>query len=207
MILFWSGLIGIFIMSVVFHEVAHGAVAFIRGDHTAKKRGRLTLNPLKHIDWFWTVLFPALLFISTHGRFMIGMAKPVPVDFSKLEHPKRDMIWVALAGPLANVVFAQFLLLVFYGTGLFILLLGVYFNLGLAVFNLLPVPPLDGSRIVAGLLPRPLDVRYLRLEAYGFLIVLALYFSGGLYGWIVPGMSILGGFLGVTSLEDILALH
>ena len=206
-ILFWLGLIVIFLMSVVFHEVSHGAVAFIRGDRTAKQMGRLTLNPLRHIDWFWTVLFPALLFVSTRGRFMIGMAKPVPVNFSNLYHPKRDMVWVALAGPLANIIFAQFLFFGFKMTGIFMLLLGVYFNLGLAVFNLLPVPPLDGSRIVAGILPRPLDRNYLQLEPYGFLIVLALYFTGLLYKWVIPGISFLTSFLGIPKLADVIGLH
>ena len=86
--IFWVGMIVIFIMSVVFHEVSHGAIAYIRGDNTAKRMGRLTLNPIRHIDWFWTILFPALLFMSTRGQFMIGMAKPVPVNFSNLYHPK-----------------------------------------------------------------------------------------------------------------------
>src|SRR3989338_128615 len=132
----------ILLMTVTVHEVAHGAVAFIRGDHTAKQMGRLTLNPFRHIDLFWTVLFPLMLFISTAGRFVIGMAKPVPVNFSNLYHPKRDMIWVALAGPAANIVFAQLLLLALRLTGYPLFLVGIYFNLGLAVFNLIPIPPL-----------------------------------------------------------------
>lgn len=206
-VLFWIGLILIFIMSVVFHEVSHGAVAFIRGDRTAKALGRLTLNPIKHIDWFWTVIFPAILFISTHGRFMIGMAKPVPVNFANLKHPKTDMIWVSLAGPFANLIFAQFLLVAFWLSGFIIFLLGVYFNLGLMVFNLLPVPPLDGSRVVAGILPYPLDKRYLMLEPFGFIIVLILYFTGLLYAWVIPAMTFVASFLGVPRLEDIMSLH
>ena len=201
------GLILIFLMSVVLHEVAHGAVAFVRGDRTAKEMGRLTLNPIRHIDWFWTVLFPALLFISTRGQFMIGMAKPVPVNFQNLYRPKQDMIWVALAGPFANLILGQILFLGFKFTGAFVLLLGVYFNVGLAVFNLLPVPPLDGSRILTGLLPRPLDRYYLQLEPYGFLIVLFLYFTGWLYAWVIPGVNLWTSVLGIPKLTDVISIQ
>lgn len=197
-ILGWAA---IFLITVTVHEAAHGAVAFIRGDETAKAMGRLTLNPLKHIDLFWTVLFPVMLFISTGGRFVIGMAKPVPVNFSNLYKPKQDMIWVGLAGPVANIVFASFLMWLFRWTNFPLLLIGVYFNLGLAVFNLIPIPPLDGSRILAGLLPRPLDQKYLMLEPYGFLIVLALYFTGVLYAWVLPGVNLAARFLGVPKLN------
>lgn len=191
----------IFLMTVTVHEVSHGAVAYLRGDDTARAMGRLTLNPLKHIDFFWTILFPALLFFSTGGRFVIGMAKPVPVNFSNLKNRKPDMILVAVAGPLANIVLAQFLLLLFHATGVGLFLMGIYFNLGLAVFNLLPIPPLDGSRVVAGLLPLELERLYLRLEPFGFLIVLLLYMSGILYGWIFPGMNLLASLLGIPKVS------
>ena len=186
--------VAIFLFTVTFHEVAHGAVAYLRGDRTAKAMGRLTLNPFRHIDWFWTLLFPAILFVMTGGRFMIGMAKPVPVNFTNLHRPKLDMILVAITGPIANLIFAQFLIVLYQLTGNEIFLLGTYLNLGLAVFNLLPIPPLDGSRILTGLLPKPLDEHYLKLEPYGFIIVLTLYVMGLLHAWIIPGINLLAAF-------------
>ncbi len=197
MILLICGWIAIFLVTVTFHEVAHGAVAFIRGDRTAKSLGRLTLNPFRHIDWFWTLLFPFGLFFLTGGKFMIGMAKPVPVNFSNLYRPKTDSILVALAGPAANLILAQFLIFFYQLTGNEIFLLGTYFNFGLAVFNLLPVPPMDGSRVVMGILPSPLDQYYSKIEPYGFFIVLLLYVSGFLKAWIVPGINLLSHWCGV----------
>lgn len=188
-----------FLMAVVLHEVCHGLAANALGDPTAKQAGRLTLNPLKHLDPFWTLLLPALLFISTQGQFAIGMAKPVPVNFARLGRPKRDMIWVALAGPTANLFLAYFINILFRFFQPFsgpeaeriseFLLLAVYFNLGLAVFNLIPIPPLDGSKIVAGILPRGLARRYLSIEPWGFIIILILYFTRTLSHLIVPGIN------------------
>ena len=191
----------IFLLTVTLHEIAHGAVAYLRGDRTAKVLGRLTLNPLRHIDLFWTLFFPFLLFFSTGGRFMIGMAKPVPVNFANLYRPKLDMIWVAIAGPITNLILAQFLIVLYRLTGSGILLMGTYFNLGLAVFNLIPIPPLDGSRILTGILPKPLDYEYTKLEPYGFLIVLALYFTGLLHAWIIPGVNLLASLFNIPKIN------
>ena len=128
---------------------------------------------------------------------MIGMAKPVPVNFTNLYRPKLDMILVAIAGPIANLIFAQFLVLLYRLTGNEIFLLGTYLNLGLAVFNLLPLPPMDGSRIVTGFLPKPLDDQYLKLEPYGFVIVLILYMMGFLQAWIIPGINLLAALFNI----------
>jgi Zn-dependent protease len=179
-------LILIYIFSVVIHEISHGLAAYYFGDPTAERQGRLSLNPLRHIDFFWTILFPALLFISSGGRFMIGMAKPVPVNFSRLRDPKRNMVWVAFAGPAANFLMAGALNFFYQLSGHLYLLYAIYFNLGLGVFNLMPIPPLDGSRIVAGCLPLPLAVKYLNLERFGFLIILVLYMTRVLWRVILP---------------------
>lgn len=187
-------------VAMVVHEISHGLVAEWLGDDTAKRAGRLTLNPIPHIDPFWTLIFPALLFFSTGGRFMIGMAKPVPVDFSKLRNPKRDMIWVALAGPLSNILMAAVLAFFFRMTHNPFLLYGVYVNLGLGALNLVPLPPLDGSRILAGLLPVDWAVLYLRTERFGFLLVLLFYFTGFLMPCVRAGTDLLCWLVGVPSL-------
>lgn len=195
---FW---VGLFLVTVTVHEYCHGALADRLGDPTARQAGRLTLNPLKHIDPFWTVLLPGLLFFSTHGQFMIGMAKPVPVNFMNLRSPKRDMIWVAAAGPFANFVLAVLLSWLFRIWPAPFLLYAVYFNLGLGVFNLIPIPPLDGSRILTGLLPLPLARAYLQLEPFGFVLVLILYFTGALYTVLIPGIRMACRVLGVPELN------
>lgn len=187
-VLIW---IFIFLITVTFHEVCHGYAAYILGDDTAKRAGRLTLNPLKHIDPFWTVLLPGLLFIGTGGHFTLGMAKPVPVNFSNLKPFRLGMILVALAGPFANFVLAFLCNLLWKNTDNVIFLYAVYFNLGLAFFNLVPIPPLDGSRIIMGLLPKNGILYYLKLEKFGFLIILILYFSGFLFDMILPAINLL----------------
>ena len=187
----------VFLMTVTFHEVAHGVVAYWRGDRTAYNSGRLSLNPFRHIDLFWTVLFPILLLVATGGRFSLGMAKPVPVNFSNLKRPKQDMILVGVAGPLANLVFAWLLAAWFHATNFIPLLYGVYLNLGLAFFNLIPIPPLDGSRILAGILPNQLARVFDELERFGFLIVLILYMTGILFKLVLPGVNFFANLLNV----------
>ena len=185
-ILIW---ILIFLVTVVLHELCHGLAAYALGDSTAKNAGRLTLNPLKHIDPLWTVLLPGLLFFATGGQFAIGMAKPVPVNFGALHHPKRDMIWVALAGPLANIVLAILFAMTWHVTQTPLFLYATYLNLGLALFNMIPIPPLDGSRVLAGLLPDALTLMMFRVERFGFIIILALYFTGVLFYLVIPGIN------------------
>lgn len=180
--------VAIFLVTVTVHEYCHGFLADRLGDSTAREAGRLSLNPLRHIDPFWTLLLPLLLFVSTRGQFAIGMARPVPVNFMNLRKPKRDMIWVAAAGPLSNFVLAGLMAFIFKFYPVQMLLYAIYFNIGIGVFNLIPIPPLDGSRILTGLLPASLAVRYLRLERFGFLLVLLLYLSGWLYAVVLPAM-------------------
>ena len=195
-----AALMFIFMASVIIHEVCHGLGADRLGDPTAKEAGRLTLNPLKHIDPFWTIIFPGLLFLSTQGRFAIGMAKPVPVDFSRLRHPRRDMIYVAASGPLANFALAMIMNVLWKLFPQPIWLYGIYFNLGIGLFNLIPIPPLDGSRILMGFLPLSLARPYARIERYGFLIILALYMTGILFAWIIPLLNVLCRILDIPQL-------
>lgn len=177
----------LFLMTVVLHELAHGLVAYAFGDRTAAQMGRLTLNPLKHIDPLWTVVLPGILFFL--GLPVIGMAKPVPVNFANLRNPKRDMILVAAAGPITNLLLASILVLAYKLSGQTVLLYCVYFNLGLALFNLLPIPPLDGSRILVGLLPSEIGIYIWRMEYFGFILVLVLFYLGWLTRWIIPAIN------------------
>ena len=172
----------IFFLAVVIHEYAHGATAYWLGDRTAKYAGRLTLNPLAHIDPFGTVLLPILLVIS-RSPVIFGWAKPVPINYWGLRNPKKDILWVGLAGPLANIILAaglSLLLKMDLAVPTFItqlILQGILINLVLAVFNLIPVPPLDGSRILISILPAGLTKQYAAIERYGFIILfILLYF-------------------------------
>lgn len=181
------------LIAVILHEIAHGWAADKLGDHTARISGRITLNPLKHIDPFLTVIVPGLLVLSG-SPIIFGGAKPVPVNPLNLRNPRRDMVWVALAGPATNIVLALAsyailkggVALGFFsamppGIGLFLYYSCAYaiiINLVLALFNMLPVPPLDGGRIAVGLLPRHLAAPLARLEPFGILIVVGLLFLG-----------------------------
>jgi Zn-dependent protease len=174
------------IFAITVHEAAHGYAARHFGDMTAYKAGRITLNPLKHIDLFGTILLPAMTILL--GGVLFGWAKPVPVDFGRLRHPKKDMLWVAAAGPASNFLMAIFWVLVIkFSMGApeavsFPLTemgkAGLNINIVLMVLNLLPLPPLDGGRIAVSLLPMPYAIKFAQLERFGFLILIALMFSG-----------------------------
>lgn len=171
------------LIAMTVHEFAHGWVAYRLGDSTARLSGRLTLNPLAHIDPFWTILLPLVLFLSTSGQFVFGAAKPVPVNYWALKNPKRDMIWIGSAGPLANFILAFVISGILKFTpvtgGLAYLLFNLLtINIVLAIFNLIPIPPLDGSKILMGLLPSQLAELYTGFERYGFIILFVLIWLG-----------------------------
>lgn len=184
---FWLFVI---LFSIVIHEVSHGLAAYRLGDTTAKDAGRLTLNPLKHIDLFWTILLPAALYFSTHGKLALGMAKPVPVNFRRLRNPKTGTILVSLAGPAANLAAAYLLGRFWQATGHETALYAAYLNVGLAVFNLFPIPPLDGSRVLLTFLPDSFYPVYAFLEKFGFIIIVLLYSTRILFYWLIPGMQV-----------------
>ena len=186
----------VWILPVVFaitvHEVAHGWVAKKYGDNTASMLGRLTLNPIKHIDWVGTIILPGILLITGTG-FIFGWAKPVPVDPRHFKNPRRDMAIVALAGPVSNLLMAVgWALIARLGVTLgaqteavslpliYTGIAGISINLALALINLLPIPPLDGSRILSGILPSFWAWQFNRLERYGFIILLLLLYTNAL---------------------------
>ncbi len=183
------------IFAITLHEAAHAYAAKYFGDNTAYLAGRMSLNPLKHIDPIGTILIPLVLYFSTGGQFLFGYAKPVPIEFGRLRQPKRDMAWVALAGPAANFVMA-FMWMVFAILlrslkidEVFFLQMakaGILVNLLLLAFNLLPIPPLDGGRIVVSMLPHQYAYKFAKIEPYGFFIVIALALLKVIYLWVMP---------------------
>lgn len=195
------------LLAITLHEAAHGYAALRLGDDTAARLGRISLNPLRHIDLWGTVLMPLLLVVLTSGKFLFGYAKPVPVDFGRLNHPKRDMLWVALAGPMANLaqalVWAVLMKLMWLSPvndytvpTVSMCQVGITVNLVLMMLNLLPLPPLDGGRILVSLLPARLAWRVARVERYGFVILLALLFSGVLGAVLTPLVDFAENLLG-----------
>lgn len=191
------------IFAITLHEAAHGYVARLFGDPTAWQQGRITLNPIKHVDPVGTLLVPALILIASKmagaSGMLFGWAKPVPVDFGRLRHPKRDMLWVAAAGPGANLVMALawallLKLAVTMPDNAYRLPLaemaraGINVNAVLMLLNLLPLPPLDGGRIVVSLLPHRAAWQFAKLEPYGFVILLVLLFTNLLDIWLIPLM-------------------
>jgi Zn-dependent protease len=188
------------LFAITVHEAAHGYVARHFGDNTAYMMGRLTLNPIKHIDPIGTILMPLLLYFATSGSFLFGYAKPVPVNFGQLRHPKRDSVWVALAGPASNFLQAILWALVFtalVGTGMHepffrsMAKAGVLVNLVMWAFNLFPLPPLDGGRVLVGLLPARQAYALSRVEPWGFFIVMALVVMGVVSRfWLSPLMDL-----------------
>jgi Zn-dependent protease len=191
------------IFAITLHEAAHGYAARHFGDPTAWKLGRITLNPLKHIDLIGTLIVPGVILLLSAGGMLFGWAKPVPVNFGQLRNPKRDMLWVAAAGPLANLFMALCWALLFrvvtstaeheYSSALLEMArVGLSINAVLMILNLLPMPPLDGGRITVSLLPMNAAMRFAKLERYGMFIIFGLLFMGLLDNILRP---LVGGFI------------
>jgi Zn-dependent protease len=180
------------LFAITLHEAAHAYAAKYFGDTTAYAQGRMSLNPIKHIDPFGTIVIPIMLYFATGGAFLFGYAKPVPIDFGRLRKPKRDMAWVALAGPAANFVMALLWTLVLIGLIVFevqeefftlMARAGVLTNLVMFAFNLFPIPPLDGGRILVSVLPHKYAYKVAQIEPYGFFIVMGLVLLKVIYTW------------------------
>jgi Zn-dependent protease len=193
------------LFAITLHEAAHGYAALHFGDNTAAMLGRITLNPIKHIDPVGTLVMPLVLYFVTSGAFLFGYAKPVPVRFGQLNNPKRDMVWVALAGPAANFVQAVIWSVVFYVLVVMgveerfffeMCQAGLLVNLVIFALNLFPLPPLDGGRILVGLLPMRAAMAVSKVEPWGFFIVMALILTGVVSAWwLRPLMAATASFI------------
>lgn len=198
------------LFAVTVHEAAHGYMAYLLGDKTASVLGRLTLNPIKHIDVFGTIILPIALLLLNTG-VILGWAKPVPVNSNNFSKPRRDMALVALAGPLSNFIMA-IIWAAIAKAGVMLLArnipgalavcsmgeAGIMINLMLMVLNLLPIPPLDGSHVVAGVLPRAIAIGYERIASFGFIIILALLYLGVINMIILPAIQFLYGLISIV---------
>ncbi|HEY4071661.1 MAG TPA: site-2 protease family protein [Herbaspirillum sp.] len=193
------------LFAITLHEAAHAYAAKFFGDTTAYSQGRMSLNPVKHIDPFGTILIPIILYIATNGLFLFGYAKPVPVNFGQLRKPKRDMAWVSLAGPGANFIMALIWILLAIALQLMnvrepffhmMAQAGVRTNLVIFAFNLFPIPPLDGGRILISLLPHKYAYKLAQVEPYGFFIVMALVMLQIINNWwMTPVIMVTGKVL------------
>ena len=198
-------LIIILLFSITIHEYAHGLMAYKLGDNTPKISGRLTINPLKHIDILGTIIMPILLIIVTNGIFAFGYAKPVPINPYNFKNPRKDIMWVGLAGPASNFLIALILSIILRmdllgGIIKEALQYGVVINLILFIFNLIPLPPLDGSRIVSAFLSYKTAYRYLKLETVGFIIIILLLVNGMFEWFLKPALRVLLNIMGLNNI-------
>lgn len=189
-------------ISVIIHEYFHGWTASKLEDPTPKDNGRLTLNPLRHIDLFGTIILPILILAFSKGLISFGYAKPIPINFYRFRKPKKDIMWVGIAAPLVNFIIALFLILVFKTIKApqlisEIIIWSINLNLIIAIFNLLPIPPLDGSKIIASLLPSRLSFNYLKMETIGFFSIISFTILGGINWFLLPlSRTIMSFFMG-----------